>query len=63
MSPLAGAWAAVRLVHPAPTGAVILLSAALGAILLTQAGRSIDAGWGATPADCQITSQLVTVGC
>lgn len=50
MSPLAGAWAAVRLVHPAPTGAVILLSAALGAILLTQAGRSIDAGWAWTVA-------------
>lgn len=42
---LATAWAGVRLIHPAPTSAVILLSAALGAILLAQAGRAPDAGW------------------
>lgn len=37
--------AAVRLVHPAPTLAVTALSAALGAILLAQAGRPIDGRW------------------
>ena len=42
--------AAIRVVHPAPTIAVTALSAALGAILLGQAGRSIDAGWVATVA-------------
>jgi 4-hydroxybenzoate polyprenyltransferase len=47
---LAGAWAGVRLIHPAPSAAVILLSAALGAILLSQAGRALDAGWGWTVA-------------
>jgi 4-hydroxybenzoate polyprenyltransferase len=36
---------AIRLVHPAPTLAVTLLSAALGAILLTQSGRGLDAAW------------------
>lgn len=50
MKPTAGAWAAVRLVHPAPTAAVILLSAALGAILLAQAGRPMDARWAWTVA-------------
>lgn len=34
--------AAVRLVHPAPAGAVVTLSAALGAILATQAGLPLD---------------------
>lgn len=42
---LRAAWAAIRLVHPAPTAAVVALSAALGAILLAQAGRSVDASW------------------
>ena len=50
MSLAVAAWAAVRLVHPAPTAAVILLSAALGAILLAQAGRPIDARWAWTVA-------------
>lgn len=47
---LAGTWAAVRLVHPAPTAAVTALSGALGAILLSQAGRPPDAGWAWTVA-------------
>ncbi|HEX5395831.1 MAG TPA: UbiA family prenyltransferase [Candidatus Limnocylindria bacterium] len=34
--------AALRLIHPAPASAVVLLSAALGAILLDEAGRSPD---------------------
>lgn len=42
--------AAVRLVHPAPTLAVTALSGVLGAILLAQAGRPIDAAWFATVA-------------
>lgn len=50
MSPAVAAWAAVRLVHPAPTAAVILLSAALGAILLAQAGRPIGGSWAWTVA-------------
>lgn len=50
MSALAAAWAGARVVHPAPTAAVILLSAALGAILLSQAGRAIDASWAWTVA-------------
>ena len=37
--------AAVRLIHPAPAGAVVLLSAALGAILSTQAGLPLDERW------------------
>lgn len=47
---LAWLWAAVRLVHPAPAAAVIALSGALGAILLAQAGRGLDAGWAWTVA-------------
>ena len=47
---LGAAWAAIRLVHPAPAFAVIALSGALGAILLAQAGRSIDASWAWTVA-------------
>ena len=50
MSLLVAAWAGVRVVHPAPTAAVILLTATLGAILLAQAGRSIDARWALTVA-------------
>jgi 4-hydroxybenzoate polyprenyltransferase len=37
--------AALRIIHPAPALAVVLLSAALGAILLTQAGQPIDERW------------------
>jgi 4-hydroxybenzoate polyprenyltransferase len=37
--------AAVRLIHPAPTAAVIALSGGLGAILLAQEGRPIDGSW------------------
>ena len=50
MSLLAGAWAGVRVIHPAPSAAVVLLSAALGAILLAQAGRGLDASWAWTVA-------------
>jgi 4-hydroxybenzoate polyprenyltransferase len=42
--------AAIRVVHPAPALAVTLLSGVLGAILLAQAGRSLDAAWVATVA-------------
>jgi 4-hydroxybenzoate polyprenyltransferase len=41
----ATAWAGIRLVHPAPTLAVTALSAALGAILLSQAGGGVDWRW------------------
>lgn len=44
------AWAAVRIIHPAPALAVTLLSAALGAILLAQAGEPLDIRWIATVA-------------
>jgi 4-hydroxybenzoate polyprenyltransferase len=37
--------AAVRLVHPAPAAAVVLLTAALGAILARQVGARIDERW------------------
>jgi 4-hydroxybenzoate polyprenyltransferase len=37
--------AALRLIHPAPTAAVVALTAALGAILATQAGLPIDERW------------------
>ncbi len=47
---LAAAWAGVRVVHPAPTAAVVLLTAALGAILLGQTGRPIDSSWAWTVA-------------
>lgn len=40
--------AALRLIHPAPAFAVVLLSAALGAILATQAGLPIDERWALT---------------
>ncbi len=40
--------AALRLIHPAPTAAVVALSAALGAILATQAGLPIDERWAFT---------------
>jgi 4-hydroxybenzoate polyprenyltransferase len=44
-------WAAVRLVHPAPTAAVTILAASLGAILAAQAGRPpLDERWIATVA-------------
>lgn len=45
MSLGAGIVAAIRLVHPAPTAAVTILSSALGAILLLQAGRPLDGRW------------------
>jgi 4-hydroxybenzoate polyprenyltransferase len=45
VSRLATVTAAVRLVHPAPALAVVTLSGVLGAILLAQAGRPIDAAW------------------
>jgi 4-hydroxybenzoate polyprenyltransferase len=44
------AWAAVRIIHPAPALAVTLLSAALGAILLAQAGEPLAVRWAATVA-------------
>ena len=47
---LTAAWAGVRLIHPAPSAAVILLTAALGAILLAQADRAPDASWAWTVA-------------
>jgi 4-hydroxybenzoate polyprenyltransferase len=50
MSLAASALAAFRLIHPAPAVAVVALSGALGAILLAQAGRSIDERWLATVA-------------
>jgi 4-hydroxybenzoate polyprenyltransferase len=40
--------AAIRVVHPAPALAVVLLSGALGAILATQAGLPIDERWAFT---------------
>jgi 4-hydroxybenzoate polyprenyltransferase len=40
--------AALRLIHPAPAAAVVALSAALGAILATQAGLPIDERWAFT---------------
>lgn len=40
--------AALRLIHPAPAFAVVALSAALAAILVTQAGLPIDQRWAFT---------------
>jgi 4-hydroxybenzoate polyprenyltransferase len=37
--------AAIRVIHPAPALAVVLLTAALGAILLSQAGAPLDGRW------------------
>ena len=37
--------AAIRVIHPAPALAVVVLSAALGAILLNQAGMLLDGRW------------------
>ena len=37
--------AALRLIHPAPALAVVLLSAALGAILSAQAGAPLGERW------------------
>jgi 4-hydroxybenzoate polyprenyltransferase len=51
--------AAVRLIHPAPATAVTLLSAALGGILLGQAGRDLDARWLATVASVAGSQILV----
>ena len=52
-------WAAARLVHVAPTAAVTALSAALGAILLDQAGAAIGERWVATVASV-LGSQIFT---
>ena len=41
-------FAAFRLFHPAPAAAVVALSAALGAILATQAGLPLGDGWALT---------------
>ncbi len=51
--------AAVRLIHPAPAAAVTLLSAALGGILLAQAGRGLDERWLATVASVAGSQILV----
>jgi 4-hydroxybenzoate polyprenyltransferase len=51
--------AAVRLIHPAPATAVTLLSAALGGILLAQAGRDLDARWLGTVASVAGSQILV----
>lgn len=40
--------AALRVIHPAPALAVVALSAALGAILSSQAGLPLGAGWALT---------------
>jgi 4-hydroxybenzoate polyprenyltransferase len=52
-------WAAIRLVHPAPTVAVTTLSGALGAILLAQAGQPLDERWVVTVA-AVLGSQIFT---
>jgi 4-hydroxybenzoate polyprenyltransferase len=52
--------AAVRLIHPAPAVAVTTLSAALGGILLAQAGRGMDERWLATVAS--VTGSQILVG-
>jgi 4-hydroxybenzoate polyprenyltransferase len=51
--------AAVRLVHPAPTLAVTLLSGALGAILLAQADSPLGGAWALTVA-AVLGSQVFT---
>src|SRR5687767_11509799 len=44
--PMIGAMpAALRVIHPAPALAVVLLTAGLGAILLRQAGLPLDERW------------------
>ncbi|HEX2195277.1 MAG TPA: UbiA family prenyltransferase [Candidatus Limnocylindria bacterium] len=53
------AWAGVRLVHPAPTLAVTALSAALGAVLLSQAGQALGSRWWLTVA-AVLGSQVFT---
>lgn len=50
MSRVSTLWAAVRVIHPAPALAVVSLSAALGFILLRQAGADIGERWLATVA-------------
>jgi 4-hydroxybenzoate polyprenyltransferase len=59
VSLLSSITAAVRLVHPAPTLAVTALSGALGAILLAQAGGSLDERWALTVI-AVLGSQVVT---
>jgi 4-hydroxybenzoate polyprenyltransferase len=51
--------AAVQVIHPGPTLAVVALSAALGAILLVQAGVALDIRWLATVA-AVLGSQVFT---
>lgn len=45
IGPMLAVLAAIRLIHPAPAAAVVALSAALGAILATQAGLPLDERW------------------
>jgi 4-hydroxybenzoate polyprenyltransferase len=56
---LSAAWSAARVVHLAPTLAVTALSAALGAILLAQAGEPLGARWLLTVA-AVLGSQIFT---
>jgi 4-hydroxybenzoate polyprenyltransferase len=42
---LSTAWAGVRLVHPAPTLAVTVLSGAMGAVLVLQSGQAVGDRW------------------
>lgn len=51
--------AAIRLIHPAPAAAVTMLSAALGGILLAQAGQGLDERWLATVASVAGSQMLV----
>src|SRR6185503_12550687 len=44
-APMPSMPAAIRLIHPAPALAVVALSAALGAILATQAGVALGERW------------------
>lgn len=59
MRVISSAWAGARLVHPAPTLAVTAISGVLGAILLQQAGRSLDTRWLLTVA-AVLGSQIFT---
>lgn len=54
------AWAAVRLVHPAPTAAVTLLSTALASILAAEGGGPIDAATIALITASVLGSQVFT---
>ncbi|MEO6577312.1 MAG: UbiA family prenyltransferase [Candidatus Limnocylindria bacterium] len=52
--------AAVRLVHPAPTAAVVILSAALGAVLLAQAGGPVPSARLGLTVTAVLGSQILT---